>query len=105
MYGIAVDPDKKFEVKSCDQQYQNFFQAEEIKSEIQKEYIFLLDRSGSMGSVTMYLARSALLLFIQSLEPGCLFNICSFGSNYEFMFPSNSVPYTQENVSTAKNLV
>lgn len=46
------------------------------------EYIFLLDRSGSMGGGRMEKAKEALTLFIQSLPQDTYFNVFSFGSNY-----------------------
>jgi hypothetical protein len=49
------------------------------------EYIFLIDRSGSMCN-TINLARQALQLFLQSLTVGSTFQIVSYGSNFEFMF-------------------
>ena len=64
---------------------------EESKQDLQKEYIFLIDQSGSMEGKTMELARDALMLFVKSLDYGCLFNVCSFGSKHKFMFPGNSV--------------
>ena len=50
------------------------------------EYIFLIDRSGSMHQ-TIKLARQALITFLQSLPVGSKFNICSYGTRHEFMFP------------------
>jgi len=45
------------------------------------EFIFLIDRSGSMYQA-IKLAREALQLFVQSLPYGCKFNICSYGSRH-----------------------
>jgi von Willebrand factor A domain-containing protein 5 len=45
-------------------------------------FIFLVDRSGSMSGKKMEMTKEALKLFIQSLPPGCLFEIISFGSDY-----------------------
>ena len=50
------------------------------------EFIFLVDRSGSMGGERMNLAISALKIFLSSLPEKSLFNIISFGSNFESMF-------------------
>jgi von Willebrand factor A domain-containing protein 5 len=47
-------------------------------------FIFLVDRSGSMSGQKMEMTKEALKLFIQSLPPGCLFEIISFGSSYSF---------------------
>jgi Mg-chelatase subunit ChlD len=57
------------------------------------EYIFLIDRSGSMGGVPIQLAVKALKVFLHSLPIGCLFNVYSFGSKYEVLFP-DSMEYT-----------
>ena len=44
-----------------------------------KEYIFLIDRSGSMYE-TIKLASQALVVFLQSLPAESKFNVCSYGS-------------------------
>ncbi|KAL5473286.1 hypothetical protein EMCRGX_G027753 [Ephydatia muelleri] len=64
------------------------------------EFIFLVDRSGSMGGEFIKSARETLILFLKSIPPGCSFNIIGFGDNYESLFPS-SVPYNQENLDRA----
>eukprot|EP00731_Ephydatia_muelleri_P029216 Em0020g860a len=64
------------------------------------EFIFLVDRSGSMDGEFIRSARETLILFLKSIPPGCSFNIIGFGSNYESLFPS-SVPYNQENLDRA----
>ena len=50
------------------------------------EFIFLLDRSGSMYGDRINLAKRAAILFLKSLPVGSLFNIVSFGSYHEMMF-------------------
>lgn len=59
------------------------------------EFIFVIDRSGSMGfgSNRIDLAKQALTLFIQSIPTGSKFDIVSFGSRYNQMF-NGSVEYT-----------
>ena len=47
-------------------------------------YIFLLDQSGSMSGERMKLCSKALLLFLQSLNEKCYFQLVGFGSNYEY---------------------
>jgi len=48
--------------------------------------IFLVDRSGSMSGKKMDITKEALHLFIKSLpSENCLFQIISFGTNYNFL--------------------
>ena len=73
--------------------------------EVSKEYIFLIDRSGSMYS-TIVLARKALELFLQSLPEGSRFNICSYGSKFELLFDGvRSVEYNDETLQFAQEAV
>ena len=64
------------------------------------EFIFLVDRSGSMGGSYIKSAGETLVLFLKSIPPGCSFNIIGFGSRYTSLFP-NSVEYHQENLDVA----
>uniref|UniRef100_A0A672HX95 von Willebrand factor A domain containing 5A n=1 Tax=Salarias fasciatus TaxID=181472 RepID=A0A672HX95_SALFA len=73
------------------------------------EFVFLMDRSGSMGvsmnnkdrnETRISSARETLLLLLKSLPMGCYFNIYSFGSSYEHIFPK-SVEYSQQTMEEA----
>uniref|UniRef100_A0A3Q1BFV6 VIT domain-containing protein n=1 Tax=Amphiprion ocellaris TaxID=80972 RepID=A0A3Q1BFV6_AMPOC len=73
------------------------------------EFVFLLDRSGSMGpsvnskerhQTRISSARDTLLLLLKSLPMGCYFNIYSFGSSFEHIFPQ-SVEYSQKTMKQA----
>ncbi|MEJ1283607.1 hypothetical protein NN561_014580 [Cricetulus griseus] len=73
------------------------------------EFVFLMDRSGSMESpmnnqknsqLRIEAAKETLLLLLKSLPMGCYFNIYGFGSTYEKFFPE-SVKYTQETMDEA----
>ena len=64
------------------------------------EFIFVVDRSGSMGGPYIKSASETLVLFLKSIPEGCYFNIVSFGSRYESFFPS-SQPYNQETMEKA----
>uniref|UniRef100_A0A3Q1KEB8 von Willebrand factor A domain containing 5A n=1 Tax=Anabas testudineus TaxID=64144 RepID=A0A3Q1KEB8_ANATE len=73
------------------------------------EFIFLLDRSGSMScplnnsnhqETRIASARDTLLLLLKSLSMGCYFNIYSFGSSYEHIFPK-SVEYSETTMEEA----
>jgi hypothetical protein len=63
------------------------------------EIIFILDRSGSM-KVKMRTLISAMKVFLKSLPLNCMFNICSFGFKYEFLWP-NSQLYTEKTLDDA----
>ena len=49
-----------------------------------QEFIFLIDRSGSMywGEKPIKTAKEALKLFLHSLPDGSYFNVVSFGSHF-----------------------
>ena len=64
------------------------------------EFIFVLDRSGSMRGKRIELAVEALKLFIKSLPSDSVFNIISFGSRFESLY-KQSVKYTKENIESA----
>jgi len=65
------------------------------------EFIFVIDRSGSMSGSRINAARSTLLLCLAALPDGALFNIVGFGSSFEFLFGSSSVRFdnTQKKVA------
>jgi uncharacterized protein with von Willebrand factor type A (vWA) domain len=64
------------------------------------EFIFVLDRSGSMDGVRIRQAKVALLIFLKSLPPGSYFNVVSFGSGFEQLF-NYSKPYEDNIVRNA----
>ncbi|XP_028275984.1 von Willebrand factor A domain-containing protein 5A-like isoform X2 [Parambassis ranga] len=73
------------------------------------EFVFLLDRSGSMEcslnnskreESRISGARDTLLLLLKSLPIGCYFNIYSFGSSFEHIF-LKSVEYSQQTMEEA----
>ncbi|KAK7882531.1 hypothetical protein WMY93_028705 [Mugilogobius chulae] len=64
------------------------------------EFVFLLDRSGSMAGSRIASARDTLLLLLKSLPMGCYFNIYSFGSSFEQIF-QESVEYNQKTMEEA----
>ena len=64
------------------------------------EFIFVVDRSGSMSGQYIKEAAETLMLFLKSLPEACYFNIVGFGSLFEMLFPE-SVPYNQSNLDKA----
>ncbi|XP_075968117.1 von Willebrand factor A domain-containing protein 5A-like isoform X1 [Anarhichas minor] len=64
------------------------------------EFVFLLDRSGSMSGARIKSATDTLLLLLKSVPLGCYFNIYSFGSSYKHIFPK-SVEYNQKTMDEA----
>src|SRR5579862_2591317 len=71
------------------------------------EVIFVIDRSGSMYDKVDTLKR-ALQIFLKSLpaSPEIYFNICSFGSNFDFLFKDGkSKKYDAKTLKTAEDFV
>ena len=64
-------------------------------------YIFLLDQSGSMTGDRIELCIKALLLFLQSLNEDCFFQLIGFGSNFEY-YNKEPLEYNKENI---RNLI
>ncbi|XP_051883013.1 von Willebrand factor A domain-containing protein 5A-like isoform X2 [Pristis pectinata] len=72
------------------------------------EFVFLMDRSGSMGTSMSHgnprsriqCAKDTLLLLLKSLPMGCYFNIYGFGSHFTSFFPK-SVEYSQSSMQEA----
>lgn len=62
---------------------------------VKGDYIFLLDRSGSMGGKRIAKAKEALELFLKSLPEDSYFNVVSFGSSSQRMFPT-SIKYESQ---------
>uniref|UniRef100_A0A9J8AQI0 von Willebrand factor A domain-containing protein 5A-like n=1 Tax=Cyprinus carpio carpio TaxID=630221 RepID=A0A9J8AQI0_CYPCA len=84
---------------------------EEVMSSLASrgEFVFVIDRSGSMGDMMHHgkgaqmrieSAKDTLLLLLKSLPVGCYFNIYGFGSRFESFFPQ-SVEYNQDTVDKA----
>ncbi|XP_065133588.1 von Willebrand factor A domain-containing protein 5A-like [Paramisgurnus dabryanus] len=84
---------------------------EEVMSSLatQGEFIFVIDRSGSMrcmmhngegAQMRIESAKETLLLLLKSLPMGCYFNIYGFGSHFESFFPQ-SVLYNQDTMDQA----
>ena len=69
------------------------------------EIVFVCDRSGSMGDhnkITNLVA--ALNIFLRSLPVGVKFNICSFGTRFEFLW-QRSQTYSQNTLDEAAQYV
>ncbi|GAA5889554.1 hypothetical protein JCM8208_001058 [Rhodotorula glutinis] len=87
------------------------FELPALKSQ---EYVFLVDRSGSMGSWgapaggsgRIGLARKALVVLLRSLPSrDSLFNIVSFGSTHDILWASGSRAYNQGTLDEATTLI
>lgn len=73
------------------------------------EFVFLMDRSGSMrgpmskqdkSQLRIEAAKETLMLLLKSLPIGCYFNVYGFGSCYEAFF-KHSVKYSQRTMEEA----
>ena len=64
------------------------------------EFVFIIDRSGSMSGSPIKEACETLDMLVRSLSPGCYFNIIGFGTQHVSLFPQ-SVEYSQRNLDKA----
>lgn len=69
-----------------------------------REYLFLLDISGSMAGDKLEQAKQGLKIAMRNLEFGDLFNIVAFESN-TYHFSQKSLPYNHENLEKASNWI
>ena len=68
------------------------------------EFVFMIDRSGSMNGNLINNAKETILLFLRSLPVNCYFNVISFGTYFQSLF-KDSQPYSQANLEEACNYV
>ncbi|EAR91786.2 type A von willebrand factor domain protein (macronuclear) [Tetrahymena thermophila SB210] len=68
------------------------------------EFIFLLDRSGSMSGQPIQKACEALILFLKSLPIDSYFNVVSFGSSHEKLFQT-SIKYDTNSLEKAIKII
>ncbi len=68
------------------------------------EVIFVVDESGSMQGSSIEQVRNALQLCLRSMIPGCRFNIVSFGTSFEALFPESRA-YDESTLATAAEFV
>jgi hypothetical protein len=76
----------------------------ENETSVNREFIFLLDRSGSMEGKQIEDAKKALILFLNSLPENSTFNVVSFGTNYESLFATPQ-KYTNSNLTMARSKI
>ena len=67
-------------------------------------FIFLIDQSGSMSGDPIKVASKALLLFLQSLPAGSIYQIIGFGSTYK-KYDEEPKEYNQENINKSIKLI
>ena len=94
---IEVDPTGTYVAALA---FQPQFAVEQAPSEL----VFVLDRSGSMGGTSIAEAKNALQLCLRSLPEGSRFNVISFGSTFQSVFPE-SRQYTNESLVLASAAV
>ena len=82
----------------------NFFpEFKSPESSEKGEFVFVVDRSGSMSGSRNNSAKETLLLFLKSLPDGCYFNVVGFGSRYTTLFKKSQL-YNDSNLKQATDL-
>jgi hypothetical protein len=68
---------------------------------VSQEYVFIIDRSGSMKGQSMKFAKDALQVLLRSLPAhGTFFNVASFGTHFESLWEKSQV-YGEASLSVA----
>lgn len=70
-----------------------------------REYIFIMDVSGSMGGFPMDIAKTLLRDLLQHLGPNDRFNLMQFSFGARVLSDSGSVPVTNKNLARAMKLL
>ena len=101
-YAFQLHIDPKSLIHETNEQGEGDDKKEEKTSleNFQGEFIFIVDRSGSMSGQPIQVTREALFYSLKSLPKESIFNIVSFGSQVDFMY-EESVPVTNKNISDA----
>ena len=85
--------------------YSSILKMEKEKETTKACYIFLLDQSGSMVEEDrIVLSCNSLLLFLQSLNENCYFQLIGFGSDFEF-YSEKPLEYNKENIKNIMNII
>jgi len=75
-----------------------------LMDDFKGNFIFVIDRSGSMSGGRIKMAKQSLFYFLKSLPENSKFNIISFGSDYDLLF-ENNLPVNNENLTKTLYLV
>ncbi|XP_076840489.1 von Willebrand factor A domain-containing protein 5B1 isoform X2 [Brachyhypopomus gauderio] len=73
-------------------------------TKVQGEFVFLIDRSGSMSGANISRVKDAMVVILKSLFPACMFNIVGFGTTFKPLF-ATSQNYSEESLSAACDYV
>ena len=95
--------DKKEKAYIIQYRNTNIYKSEDLKI-FPALFIFLIDQSGSMSGNSIKVASKALLLFLQSLPAGSLYQIIGFGSRYK-KYDEEPKEYNQENIIKSIKLI
>ncbi|XP_061177489.1 protein mono-ADP-ribosyltransferase PARP4-like [Saccostrea echinata] len=96
-----VESDEGEDSQACMLTFYPEFEAEE-ESEV--EVILMIDSSNSMKGSALQQAKKAALLTLHLMESSWRFNVVSFGTAFQELFPS-SQPASKSNIQTAKQFI
>ena len=79
-------------------------EVEFLMSTTEAEFVFILDRSGSMSGRRIQNAKNALISFLESIPENSKFNVVSFGSSHSLLYPE-AVQKTKEVIKDAEQKI
>ncbi|KNC78036.1 hypothetical protein SARC_09520 [Sphaeroforma arctica JP610] len=105
---VLCRPEKPHEARACLEKSEDGSRVlmvtfvPRLELEEQKcEFVFVIDRSGSMSGPQFDDARAALELFLRSLPEDCYINVVGFGSRYDVLFENKSKRYSDTSLKQA----
>lgn len=108
-YAAQITFFPNFNIEDVDETYQRYQEDSQYEFQVDQnnlrgEYIFIVDRSGSMSGTRMSMTAQVLSQLLALLPKDSYYNVISFGSAYQAMYPE-SIYRSDENVKQSASAI